>query len=69
MLPVLECMCDATTVLSECHDAADGEVEAAREDDDGLPDGDEDERHRGVDQRRPLEVAGETMDVGPNRPM
>ena len=57
-------MCDATTAVAERDHAADREVEAAREDDDGLADRGEDERQRVVDQRRPLEVAREAVQIG-----
>jgi hypothetical protein len=41
----------------ESDHAADGKIEATREDDHGLADRDEHERERVVDQRRPFEVA------------
>ena len=54
--------------VAERDHAADGEVEAAREDDDGLPDRGEDERQRVVDERRPLEVAGKAVELGLEQP-
>ena len=57
------------------HDAADGEVEAARQDDDALPYGGEDERNGGVDDRLALErrqemvlIRDEEADVHAERP-